>query len=818
MRGWLDDFRYALRQLRLSPGFAAVAIGTLALAIGANTAFFSLFHALVLRELPLERADRLVAIVTTDDGKQETGFPVPLADALARESALFDGVAAYLGGGVARITSTAIAPVTNSIDFVTGDYYRTLRVPPHLGRLLDASDVERVDQPAPAAVLGFRFWQERFGGDSSVLGRIIELDEAPFTIVGVTPAGFSGIRIEISAAVTVPMSALPRVYREVAGRMITAQAGILRLRDQVTIEQAAARVQPLWPALIDEMLPANPARRDALKRNRPRVDALATGFSFMRAPYTTPLQLLIALTAWMLAIACVNLAGLLLARAVARDRELATRLALGASRWRLVRQSLVEGLLLATLGALCGLPLAWWGARALSLTFGADYLVPLSIDVTPDGRVLALTMMVTLATAVICTAMPALRIAHRQSSEALGTARTVARSSTAWGERLLVGQLALSLVLLAGAAALALSLAKIRDLDPGFRRDGLYAATLFVLPGRLGDAASTTYLQNLLSAAQAFPGIESAALTDTRPAGGYVRTMDIGPAAEPTAAGDVRGNLDMVSPGYFATMGIPLQDGREFTWFDDGSSPRVAIVSASLARRLFPDGRVLGRRIRAGSDPTRQSLEIVGIARDASVRDIRQASPLNVFVSLAQEPRSLGTPELILRSTGVAPREQDLQRAVEPLGYHRLRRLRAIDEQVDRLLLRERMMSAFATFFALLAALLVAIGLYGLLAFAVRVRTREIGVRLAVGASPSSVLAMILAHGVRLAVIGVVVGLPLALYAGTLLQEYLFEVRAGEPLLIGGVAIFVLVLTVAAAYLPARLASRVEPASALRAE
>lgn len=820
MQGWLDDWRYAIRQLRLAPGFAAVAIITLALAIGANTAFFSLFQALVLRPLPIEHADRLVAIVTTDDGRQETGFPVPLADALAKESALFEGVAAYLGGGVSTIAADGTTAATGIVDFVTGDYFSTLRVQPLIGRLLDASDTGSLNAPAPAAVLGYRYWQRQFGGDPSVIGRVIQIDQVPFTIVGVTPEPFFGLRIEINADVTVALSAFPRVYRGlVPGQMITAQAGIARLRDGVSAEQVAAQLTSLWPALIDELIQRSPAgRREALLRNRPRVDPLETGFSFMRPNYTAPLRLLIALTALMLAIACTNLAGLLLSRAAARDREIATRLALGASRWRLARQSLTDGLLFAIAGTVCGLPLAWWGAQLLAQFFAADYLVPISLDVAPDGRVLLVTAIVTLMTALLCTIGPALRAGQRRGHEALGAARTIARTSTPWGEHLLIAQFALSLVLLVGALAFTQSLAKIRNVDPGFQIDGMHSASLVALPGRSADAGSVTYLRDLLSAAAAVPGVTAAAMTDTRPAGGYVRTVDVGSAGDGNRSNDARANLDMVSPGYFSTMAIPLEAGRELTWFDDASSPRVAIVSANLARQLFPNGDALGRRIRAGTDPARQTMEIVGIARDASVRDIRQVNALNVFIALAQEARPTSTPDLILSSTGPAPREQDLQRAIEPLGHHRVRRVRAVGEQVDRLLLRERLMSAFATFFGGMAAVLIAIGLYGLLAFAVRVRTKEIGVRLAIGASPASVLLMILRRGIRLAITGVIVGLPFALYAGRRLQASLFDVQATSPLLLASVSAFVIVLTIAAAYPPARLASRVDPATALRAE
>lgn len=817
----LDDLRYALRQLRLAPGFTAVALITLALATGANTALFSLFHALVLRPLPYADADRLVSISPYDDKGQQVGIPVGVIDAIAAEQGLFDAASAFLGGAPAvTVDRPGLASVLGTIDFVSGSYFSTLQLTPHIGRLFNDVDVS-ADASAPVAVLSYRFWQQHFNGDPAVVGRQIQLRGLPFTIVGVAPPRYSGLWIETGADITAPLPAFMRVLRIPPGAPFVAQAAVARLRSGITMEQAQSRLQSLWPSLVETIPPgqASAAWRTSMQRNRPRVLPLSTGFSFMRDRYTGPLQTLIALTAWMLLVACVNLASLLLARSAARDREYATRLALGASRWSLVRQALTEGVLLAAMGTVCGLPLAWWGPRALTAFITADYLAPIRIDVSPDVRVLATTGLVALVIAGVFALVPAVRTARREGSEALGTTRTVARGTTRWGNALLVGQFALALTLLVGAAALSTSLTRARNVDPGFEVAGLHSITLFAVPDRTAESGSATYLRALLASLEKTPGIESTAFTDGRLAGGYTRTADVARAEEPVSSNGIGANNDIISPGYFTTIRLPLVAGREFTWFDDVKSPPVAIVSASLAQRLFPEGDALGRHIRVGTvEPRRQSIEIVGIAADASVRDIRQSRPFNVFLPLPQETRPTSTPELLVRATGAPPSIADIRQIVEAPGLHRMQRWRSVDDQIDRLLLRERLMSGLAMFFAAMAAILIAIGLYGLLAFSVRTQTREIGVRLAVGASPAQVRGMIISRGIRLATIGCLIGLPLALFAGRALQDYLFQVEATDIRLLAGVGLFVLALTLAAAYLPARLASRVDPASALRAE
>lgn len=825
MRQLWQNLRYSLRALRKNPGFATVAILSLALGIGANTAIFTLINALLLRDLPVRQPDRLVQLVAVrPDGK--VPFSYPMFGEVERGQRVFTGLIGWGTGGMESVEVNGILS-QNDVVAVTGNGYSELGVTPLLGRLLTPQD----SNPSSAttsqvAVIGYEFWRNRFGGASDVVAKQIRIGGHPFTIVGVTRRFFTGMTIGEPPDITIPITAYPALMEgnefTLDSRSFLWLSVIGRLKDGITIEQARAQLQSFWPdVLLATASTETPGpRRQRFLSMGLEVSSAAKGLtSGLRSQFARPLYVLAGIVGLILLVACVNLANLMLARAAARSHEMSVRVAIGASRWSLARQILTESLVLSLAGALLGLAFAFWGSRLLVLLMTQGSLFPPTLDVSPDLRVLSLTASVAILTGILFGIAPAWRSSHEDPATVLQqNARNLGGGAGKLSKALIVTQVALSLVLLLGAGLLARSFEKLLSVDLGFLKDSLLEVTLYPRPGGYQNLDRNSYHKQLLQRVSSLPGVASVSFGDATipsPQGWHDTVSPM--TADPSTGIRLMGHAALVSPGFFRTLGIPLLGGRDFYESDDEKHGRVAIVNRNLAERLFPNGDAIGKSIRFGFMPDYENLEIVGIARNARIFDIRDSTTPVVFLSSFQYPHEWGG--LILR-TKEAPEAlaKTVSHEVESLGHEYVLRTRTVAQTISVELVEERVTAMLCGFFATLAILLASIGLYGLMSYAVTRRTREIGIRVAVGAPRQSVLWLVLRETLTLALLGIAIGIPSALAATRLIASMLFGLTPSDVPTIVAVSVLLLVVAIFAGYLPARRASVIDPIVALRTE
>jgi predicted permease len=820
-----QDVRHALRHVRRSKGFSSVVVVTLALGIGANAALYTLLNAIVLQKLPVPDADRLAAISLRDPtGAQSRGMFHAAFLELRERQTTFETLFAYTGGRAVTVESRgATASVT--IEGGTPEYYSVLGLRPVLGRVISAEDLPSVTQPAPVAMISHRFWLQHFGGDPSVIGERIEVEGTPLTVIGVMPRGFRGIQVELGSDLFVPLTLVRWVGATTAdrNRPMGAQNAMGKLRKGVTLAQARAEIETLWGSLRTMPAPAGatPVERAELPNQRIRVESVSTGISLILRPrYADPLRVLTGLTVLLLAIACVNLSGLLLARAAAREQAMAVCLALGASGPRLVQQLLVESLLLSAAGAVAALPLSWWASRMLVPMIWGASLAARAPSVAPDLRLIGTLAAVAVGCGILVGVLPAWAASRARPFAGLQSGRTVASASGRWGKAVLVVQVALSVVLLFGTGLFARSLAALRGVDLGFSTEHVAWTRLAVKPGGYENFDESSYYPQLVRQISQLSGVEAVGLAYLFP--GYW-SSDAARMLRPVAAEDIEGApevraiQDALSPGFFETMQSTLLEGRDFTWHDDRRSPMVAIVNDTLRRKLFPSGNALGRRIRLGADPKVAAVEIVGIARDGSYGNLRVPHVPVVFRPLLQETARI--PILIVRSKARPAALLDPVRgAVASLGREYVRTLYALDGTAEEAMIQERLLAAASTLFGGLALLLAYLGLYALQAYAVARRTREVGVRMALGASRSQIVSMVVSEGFALTALGIALGVPCALGAGRLVGALLVGIAPFDPASLAAAAVFLVAVGLGACFIPARRACAIDPMAALRCE
>ncbi len=819
-----QDLRFGLRLLRRTPGFTAVAVLSLTLGIGANTAIFQLLDAVRLRPLPVKDPGQLVEVRLADPGPRPGNVVAryaqltsPQWERLGADQQAFSSMLAW---SPSRFNLARGGEVRNAQGiFVSGSFFEVLGVPAARGRVLGDADDQR-GCGSRAAVISHAFWQREYGGDPAVIGRAIHLEGHAFDIVGVTPAGFYGVEVGRMFDVAVPICAAPEIGGD-PGPLLTWWLSVMgRLRPGWSVGQATAHLRTISPALFKATLPEQLEPEQADSYLRFKLDAVARGggFSSLRTRYETPLWLLLGLSALVLLTACANIANLLLARAGARKREMAVRLATGASRGRVVRQLLSESLLLATLGAALGAVLAQ-AISATLVSFLSTGRDPLFVSLTPDWRILGFAAATALVTTMLFGLLPALRATAapleavmRSSSRGL----TSSRARLGWQRALVVAQVALSLVMVTGALLFASSLRNLTGLDTGFTPDDMVVVDVDF--SRLGVAADRqpALHRELLDRVRSIPGVTSAAQVGIVPIGGWSSADELRLEGHPETRMPTK--LNGVSGRYFETMRTPLVAGRDFDARDVVGSPLVAIVNQSFAGRYLGRGTALGQRLLLHTGPQQWSAAaIVGVVADTTYDDLRNPFQPIVYRASAQDPEPGSGLTVVVRSgLSLATLRSAVTKQVTERSPQISLSFQAYPSMVRDTLLRERLMATLSGFFGVLALALSAIGIYGVLSYLVVRRRQEIGVRLALGATRLDIVRMVAAQSLGWVGAGLGAGVVLAVLAARTARSLLFGLAPTDPVALVAAAVTLAATAAVATVIPALRAGRLHPTSALR--
>ncbi len=819
MDGLFQDLRYGLRMLLKSPGFAAVAVLALALGIGANSAVFSLINTILLRPMPaVPEPDRLVAPIVTSGAGAYNNFSYPDYADYRDHGDVFSGILGH------SLISVALGNGgQNELlwgEMVTGNYFSVLGTTPALGRgFLPGED--RTEGSHPVVVIGHSLWERRFHSDPRIAGSSLTLNGRDFTVVGVAPPGFAGTEFALKMDLWVPImmhtTVMPGSDGLLQDRDRRWMKTIARLEPGVTVAQASAAMTISSERLAQAYPDTNRGVSVSVVPERQgQFPVEAWGGISIGA------SLALAVVGLVLLVACANVANLLLARAAGRRREIGIRLALGAGRWRLVRQLLVEGLLLALLGGGAAVLLTLWVSDLL-LSFHPPIPYTLALDYTPDARVLIYTAVVSLLTAVLFGLAPALHASNPELVPLLKGESGGAGAKRWWPaplSLLVVGQVTLSLVVLVSAGLFLRSLQNAATIDPGFRTKDVLVASFDL--GLLGysEEKGLAFQRELAHRVKALPGVVSAALIDDLPLDYSWNTTgpilaDGQPA--PAEGQGVWGLVGVVTPGLFDTFGIPLVRGRDFTERDDAHSTPVTILNETLASRLWPGGDPIGRLVRFGGldAPTR---EVIGIARNSRYKTLGEGPQPYIYRPVAQVYQ--GNMTLLVRAQGDPALLSDAVRHVAAELDSRLPLYGpgTMDAHMGFALWWTRMGASLATVFGVLALVLAAVGLYGVMAYSVSQRTREIGIRMALGARPRDVLRLVVGGGLRLGLAGVAAGLLAGAILGRVMASLLYGVGPADPVTFVGLAVLLGATALLASYVPARRAARVDPMVALRCD
>ena len=833
----LQDFRFALRTLRRSPVFAAVAVGSLALGIGANTAIFTLVDQLILRRLPVQDPDRLVILTGVgrhygnDMGRNPLSYP--MFQDIRDRNQVFSGVMCRY-----RVNPSVDAGTETEViggELVSGNYFHLLGIAPASGRLFTEDD-DTLFGAHPYAVLSYAWWQSKFAGSPDAIGRTIRVNGYPVRIIGVSQPGFEGMEPGLPASIFVALSIAPAVRPGFADMLNRRHRWVTvygRLKPGVSAGQAQAGLQPLFHQILEGEV-AEAAFRNATAFDKEqflkmRLSLLpgSQGNTTLRAQYERPLWVLTGVVGLVLLIACANLAGLLTARAAARRKEIAIRLAVGCSRARMVRQLLAESLVLAACGGAAGAGLAMLMAKGL-LAYLPTNLTGYAISSSPDYAVMGFTLAVCFLAGAGFGLVPALQSTRPDLAQALKDqagsimgGRIGDGAQFSFRKLAVTAQVALCLLLLIGAGLFLRSLANLRSIDPGFRTGNVVQFS--VAPRSAGYDTNRTrgFYRRLEDKLRAVPEVRSAGLasmlvlTNT----GFDRAITVEGYAG--ARGEVmKPHFDLVSPGYFETMGMRVLAGRNFTIQDDSSAPPVAVVNASFVGKYLGNRLAAGRHIGIGSDPgTPANIEIAGVVNDAYYDSLRSEVAPEVYLCTLQQPapnaqtvyvRTVGNPDGALRA---------IRSAVQELGPGLpILNLKTLERQVDESLASDRMIATLAAVFGVLATILAVVGLYGVTAYTVTRRSREIGIRMALGAQRSSVVGLVMREVLVLVLAGVAVGLPSAAALSHIAGTQLYDVGPNDWASMTVATILLTAVALVAAYLPARRAARYDPVRVLRAE
>jgi predicted permease len=825
-----QDLRYAWRTLARTPAFTLVVVLTLALGIGANTAIFSLTDQVLLRLLPVKSPERLVILDGPGAFQGRTmnsgTFSYPMYRDFRDQNTVCDGVIARFGTPLTMSSQGQSERVSGEL--VTGNYFDVLGVHAQIGRTFTPDD-DRTPGGHAIAMLSHNYWMRRFGGNPGVLNQTISVNGLPMTIVGVSQPGFYGIVAGENPDVMVPIAMKAQMtptwddLQNRRSRWITVMA---RVKPAVTFAQAEAAMNVIYRHInqqeVKDIKSPSKSFQERFVSKHLFLRPGAKGSSDLRRQFSAPILVLMGMVGLVLLIACANVANLLVARGAARQKEVAIRLALGASRSAIIRQRLIESLVLAAAGAVLGLAFAWWTGALLLKALPFEEAAR-TMTAMPDARVTAFAIAVACVTALLFGLAPALHSTRPVITSALKDEAGSVVGGTGharFRKGLVVAQVGLSVLLLAGAALFARSLYNLKVLDPGFRTDQLLGLSIDPSLNNYPRERAFILFRQLRDRLAQLPDVRAATasvlplLTDSN-WGSTVRVEGY----QPKDQEDMNADTDAVAPGFFATMGQPLLMGREFTEKDVNGAPQVAIINETMAKYFFGTASPLGRHIGWGRDD-RANIEIVGVVRDSKTSTLRAEPRRFVYKPYMQEEDMLGEMTFYVRARGdalniAAEVRQTAQRVDPNLPIFNVK---TMTTTVDELLFVERMVAALSVAFGALATLLAAIGLYGVMSYSVARRTREIGIRMALGAERSSVLWLVLREVALMVIVGVAIGLPLAAALSRVVRSQLFALSPYDPIALAGAAVLLVAVALGAGYLPARRATRIDPMLALRYE
>jgi predicted permease len=840
-RRWEDDMiqdlRFAVRLLIKNKGFTLVAVLSLALGIGANTAIFSVLDAVLLKSLPVPQPERLVLFGNGQASGVTNGFPsrswdlfsYPFYQQARHDSAVFSDVAAVMSltWGVHGRANTGgvdgeIIPI--NVQLVSGAYFPMLGVRADLGRTLTDAD-DQILGGHPVTVVSHSWWQRRMGSNPAVIGKTVTIDQMVYTIVGVTPREFFGTTVGEAPDMWVPLAMekqIPPAYWDGRSNALFQCLNLIgRLKDGVTTEQAQAEVNLRFNQFLQQQAGAQPSadRQKDIAHARVELTPAGRGLSDLRRQFSLSLKILMAVVVVVLLIACANVANLLLARTTARQKEFAARMAIGAGRVRLVRQLFTESLLLASLGGIAGIALAWWGSRLLVLMASSGPQA-LPLDVRPNLRILAFTLLGSLISAIVFGTGPALRAARIEPANVLrggkGTVRAGAESLL--GKAIVLAQVALSLLLLVGAGLFVRTLMNLENVQTGFNQQNVVLFKIDTSTLGLKGEKLPPLLQGVEDKVRTVPGVDGAAFSffifNQGQWSSRAYTRD-----EAATSGDgrsVRNNV--VGADYFAVMGIPLMLGRGFGPQDTDKSQKVAVISQKMAERFFPNSSPLGKRFGVDGPDSANELEIVGVVKDARYGELTEEFGPMAYYPHSQSPQPLDN--FVVRYSGsIETMVPQVREAIKGFNQNLpIDDVVSLSDHIGRSLIQQKLVARLASFFGLLALLLACVGLYGILSYAVARRTNEIGIRMALGAQSRDVLWLVLRQALLLVLGGVIVGLGAAYYATRIADQLLFGLKPNDLATQSGATLLLILVATFAGYLPARRASRVEPMVALRDE
>ena len=842
MQTLIKDIHFGIRMLLKKPGFTLIAVLSLALGIGANTAIFSLLDAVMLKSLPVQEPDRLVLFGKGQNMGMTNGFPneswdlfsYPFYRRVQQRTDVFSGVAGQLSipwnvhGFIDSNGPNGSAGDIEQlqVQLVSGTYFPVLGVNAALGRVLNDGD-DQTPGGHPVAVVSHSLWTRRLGENPNAIGKTISIDNVSYTIVGVAPREFFGTTVGVAPDLWVPLAMEKQMPPAHWNGRDSEQAQSLfligRLNNGVSSEQAASVVNLLFKQTLDAWSSPQPAaqREQALQNARVELTPAGRGLSMLREQFSLSLKVLMGVVALVLLIASANVANLLLAQGTARAKEFAVRAALGAGRMRLVRQLFTESALLAIFGGLVGVALSWWGSRLL-LLMASDGPAALPVDVTPNVRVLGFTFAASVLCAVVFGTAPALRASRIEPNTSLRSGKNTAPSSlrNPLGKAFVIAQVALSLVLLVGAGLFVRTLINLQSIPSGFNQENVLLLQVDTSATGLkaGDPKLGPMLNEVEQKVKAIPGVQAASFAFftfnqgfwTSPA--FTREPGLAEGESRT----VRNNI--VGDDFFTVMGLPLMLGRGFGPQDTGSSQKVAVISESMAKRFFPNGSPLGKRFGINGPNSADQLEVIGVVKDAKYGNLKEQFRPMAYYPHSQSPDVLGN--LVVRSSApvsaIAPQIRQVLREVDrnlPVDD-----VVTLEDHIGRSLVQQKLVARLATFFGLLALLLACIGLYGVMSYGVARRTNEIGIRMALGARGSSVLWLVLRESLVLVLVGLVVGVLASLAVTKTAASLLYELKPNDPLTIAAATLLLAAVSALAGYLPARRAARVDPMVALRDE